>query len=241
MNKILLGTAATAMAVMLAGSAMAEPSAKFAAQTNDGINIIDATAGSGLAVLNTKIKTGNKKDLLIGVSLQTSLFTLTKVKGKNGDSDLADALAGITITVKVDGVEAAPGPVIFDERFQELSAVLGGVIESCEDTGTFTDGVYPGEGDDNDTTPDGVITVENECLVTDEEIQLILDTTAAHHFNFVAPNVSSGVHNVTVTADIANSVNAGNGDAQAHASIKVGSLTVQGLRATNNPDGIDVQ
>ena len=156
---------------IVAGSAMAEPSAKFAAQTNDGIQIINATDGLNLVVLNAKIKTGNKKDLLISVSLQTSLFTLTKVKGKNGDSVLADALAGIEINVEVDGVAAAPGPVIFDQRFQQLSAVLGGVIESCEDVGTFTD-----DDPANDGEPDGVITVADECVVTDEEIQLILDT-----------------------------------------------------------------
>ena len=111
-------TSALVFGGFVAGSAMADPSAKFAAQTNSGIQIIEATGGANIPVLNTKIKTGNKKDLLIGVSLQTSLFSLTKVKGKNGDSDLANALAGIEINVEVDGVAAAPGPVVFDQRFQ---------------------------------------------------------------------------------------------------------------------------
>ena len=34
------------------------------------------------------------------------------------------------------------------------------------------------------------------CLVTDEAIGLLLDTTAAHHFNFVLPDMDQGEYEI---------------------------------------------
>lgn len=217
-------------------SALAEPSAKFAAAWNDDIQIIDESSGDGLSVLSTKIKTSNKKELLIGVSLQTGLYTKTALRHlKDLILNSARADASIVINVEVDDEPALPGPVVFDQRSQELSALLGGAIESCQDIGTFTD-----DDDTNDGTPDGVITVKDECQVTEEQIALTLDTTAAHHFNFIMPDVDSGMHEVTVTADIS-STTIGADDNEAKASIKVGVLTVQSVHAANDPDGTDVE
>lgn len=225
-------------------SALAEPSAKFAVKWDAGIQNITPNGGEK-AILNTKIKTSNKKELLIGVSLQTGLHTKTKLirfrdtlldailSGKTATAD-----ASIEIRVLVDGEEAAPGPVVFDQRKQELSALLG-EAEVCEDTGNFTD-----EDPSNDGQQDDVITVDEECEVTDEEIGLMLKTMAAHHFNFVMSDVASGMHEVSVMAKIVSSTG-GDGvdysDAEADALIKVGMLTVQSVHAANDPDGTDVE
>ena len=90
-----------------------------------------------------------------------------------------------------------------------------------------------------DAALDGKITVLCECDATDEEIELILDTTAAHHFNFVAANLSSGVHTIDVKAEIVSATTSA--DADASAIVGPGSLTVEEVRATNSPDGIDLQ
>ncbi len=98
--------------------------------------------------------------------------------------------AGRLVCVEVDDSDAAiePDCVTLAKRSQTLNSVLGGVIESCEDTCTFSDNGTPTDSSDDfcDGTGDGIITLAFECTVTEEEIELILDTTSANHFNFVA-------------------------------------------------------
>ena len=124
-------------------------------------------------------------------------LTDTSVKGKNGGA--ARAVAGgeayVTVfavphggEVMPNSVEAAPGQIMLSKRVQELSATLGGVIQSCQ----VTCGV--------DVNTDAIvcddIVIAEDCEVTDEEIGLLLDTTAAHHFNFLLPNMNQGVYDI---------------------------------------------
>ena len=244
------------------------PSSKFAAhvsQAGEGLHLLHSGVASGTAsgvpaeadnedrILETYIKTASKSDLLIGVSLQSSLFTDTLVKGRNGSSEQAGVEAGIMVHVEIDGVHgsAYPTNVIFAKRFQELTATLGGVIESCnvavEDTG--------GDG----VADSGTIVLARDCVVTEEEIGLMLTTTSANHFNFVVPDLEPGVHSVQVHARALASAEFVNGmtpitfdagsnpldyaptadnEATAWALVEVGSLTVEEVRATNVEGGI---
>ena len=222
MRKIFLYCMAFALTLTLGfGSALAGPSSKFAAQVSS-VALVPETANLAWAkVLETTIKTPNKKDLLIGASFETGLYTKTLVKSSGGTLDTSSATAGIKIKVLIDGVEARPGEVIYDKRAQTLSAKLGGILETC-----------------SDTNGDGIIAILTECTFSDEEIELILDTMAAHHFNFVAANLGPGVHTVEVWAKIETLTSSIAGLADAKALVGKGSLTVEEVRATNSPDGI---
>jgi len=105
--------------------------------------------------------------------------------------------------------------VVFDKRAQTLSATLGG-FQSCVDL-----------------NGDGVIDVATECTLTDEEIELILDTMAAHHFNFMAANLPPGNHTLEVQVGIGVDTSFGAGSASATAGVGRGSLTVEEVRAIN--------
>ncbi|WIO73547.1 hypothetical protein QP938_09565 [Porticoccaceae bacterium LTM1] len=221
-------TSALAISLFTA-PAFAIQGSKFSA-TLSKTALLDETTNHTATVLETTIHTASKKELLIGVSLEAGLYTQTQVKGKNGSYDSANAMAGVDITVYVDGIPAEPGTITFNQREQELNAVLGGVIESC----TFsTDNDGDGVVDDDIT-----INIEDDCVVTDEEIELIQRTMSAHHFNFVMPNLSSGDHVVTVEASINTSSSAGAGSASATALVGKGSLTVEGVRAINQDGGV---
>jgi hypothetical protein len=205
----------TAIAAAIASTtAFAGPSAKFAATytttpivTSVAV-ITDATTDTvmvdpDIAMTIATIKVPQDKELLVGVSAEIGLVTMTSVKGKNGGSakSIADASAMVDIfAVRVGGganYHAAPGQLILSKRVQELDATLGGVIQSCEDTtgGVDGEGIRPGENGYL-ATPDGKIDIASECSVTDEEIGLLLDTTAAHHFNFVLPNMDQGEYEI---------------------------------------------
>jgi hypothetical protein len=223
--------AVAVLLVLAASSVFAQPSSKAGVAVTS-LTLIDATTETHSfdPVLTTTIKTPNQKDLLIGVSLETALYTLTQVKSKHGQRDSSNATAGIDIKVVIDeGTPdeqmAKPGVVTFDERSQTLSAELGGVIESC------TLSVDPDTGD-------GTLDIKEDCLVTDEMIELILQTMSAHHFNFIVANLTPGVHTVTVKAEINSSTDSTNGTADAWANIGQGTLSIEEIRATNAPEGV---
>ena len=216
MKKLMCALTGICIVSLVAGSAMAgQPSAKFAAtwSTQPGLasvaEITDATVDTVVVESHTgytlaTIKVPQDKELLVGVSAEIGLVTFGAVKGKKGGTAtaIADAEAFVTVfAVPRDGglnEVAAPGQIMLSKRVQELSATLGGVIQSCEDTtgGVDINGKFPGDGD-YIPTPDGKIDIALECLFTDEEISLLQDTTAAHHFNFVLPNLDQGVYDIT--------------------------------------------
>lgn len=202
-------------------------SAKFAATWGESpaLSVVVDTSGytSGDTVVTDSkngftfatIKVPQAKELLIGISAEIGIVTNTSIKGKEGGTAkaLADGEAYVVVkAVPKDGgpvVEAKPGTIMLSKRVQELSATLGGVLQACIDTGTFvvsetgecTETLY----DETCTTadggttscPDGQVTIPCECTFTDEEIGLLLETTAAHHFNFLLPDMNQGVYDIT--------------------------------------------
>jgi hypothetical protein len=214
MKKLMCALTGICIVSLVAGSAMAgPPSAKFAAtwstksalksaviitdvQADTGV-IVDSNTGFTLAT----IKVPQGKELLVGVSAEIGLVTDTSVKGKNGGTAraIADAEAFVTeFAVPRDGgdsIPAAPGTIMLSRRVQELGATLGGVIQSCAVTCVEED-VIEGDIVVGSTIVCEDIVIVEDCEVTDEEISLLQNTTAAHHFNFVLPNMDQGVYDI---------------------------------------------
>lgn len=232
MNSKLLSLAAVAaLAIGFASSGAHAQSAKFAAAwDNDvvnakaGITSVSKEAGectygdfdvatgtcSAMAstVLMATIDVPQQKDLLIGVSAQIGLVTLTQAKGKNTDPSLGSALASAGVDVTLELREAgtnnvvqiaAPGPVTFASRLQELKV------------------------DVNDL--DGSL--------TEVTVSLMLDTTAAHHFNFIGVDLNQGNYDVVAVFDLSAFVAILGEDAIAEAEVIVGPrmVTAQEVRA----------
>lgn len=173
-------------------------------------------SGTWTTLLSNTLKTSNKKDLFIAVSLVSALTTNTTVKSKNGVADTETADAGVEVRVLVDGVPAAPGPVVFAKRKQTLSATLQGII-----SGALT------------TDANGNIIID-PTLVTDEQITLILETMSANSFHFVMGDVASGIHRIEVQAMIHTA--ASSEDASAQAMVGPGSFTVESVRLIKGED-----
>jgi len=216
-----------AISLLTATSAFAA-SAKFTANVNTMAVVSPMLATNDAddwsTVMSGQIHTATPKDLLIGVSLETSLLTDTVVKSSGGARDVSTAEAAIEVKVLVDGIEAAPGVVVFDKRKQQLSAALGGYYTECVDANL-----------------DGITDVLTECVLAPEEIELLLDTTAAHHFNFIKADLGQGTHTVVVKSKISNNTVSANGSASASALLGKGSLSVEEVQAVNSPDGIVIQ
>jgi hypothetical protein len=233
----------------LAGSVVSIPayaaSAKFAA-TYDTDEVLVAVEDIGLsngAVMDSTaemdlatIHVANWKELLVGVSAQVNLVTFTEAKGKNGEGTStakAEGSVRVGLTVVPEGTVGAcasawvdetlfahPGPVVFSSRMQELSVttsldVVGAIPDVC----------------------DAQCIADNLSIEGDVTVALGLDTTAAHHFNFVADDLTSGTYDVIACYDLSALADNNNTDgnaAYAKAALGPRIVTVQEVRATKN-------
>lgn len=187
-------------------------------------------------ILRQQIKMANQKDLFFGASLQCGIVTDTTVKSRDTGTnsyDTAEARGTIRVRIKVtpagggapiyampssglDATAQQTSGVVFCDRVQTLKARFAGLnCTANADTGVVT-------------------------CTDPEELQLILKTLNANAFNFVAPNLSSGVYNIEVQArsSVASSTGGTNGSlASANAFIGAGSVAVESVRMIKGNDG----
>ena len=233
-------SAATGAALLAAPAApvLAGPSAKTAIEMGQSNIGVTKNTMPWTRVYSVGVKTAQQSELLAGVSLECSLFTQTQVKGKKGDTTQAKAQAGVKAKVMLDGKEMYPPYVSFCSRSQTLTATLGGVLESCR----FDISV--------DENGDGTASFDkNSCIFSDEMIDLVLETSSANHFNFIASNVGSGDHKIDVYIAIDHAADGeviddisgrkGFGTASAWATVGYGSLVVEEVRLVKGSDGVN--
>ena len=188
-----------------------------------------------VSILTTHIKTPNAKELALGVSLQCGLITDTTVRSKGGELDSSSAQGRIKVRVKLTQpngeiaygqpnngadlsdtlLDAGPG-ITYCDRFQKLAARFSGL--NC--TANLTTGVV--------------------TCADPEELQLILKTLNAHHFNFIHANAIPGVHKIEVQARAQAAVALGGtrlGAAGAEAFAGAGVLSVETIRLIKDADG----
>ena len=161
----------------------------------------------GTPLMSTTIQTpsGSGTALVVTPSLDTGLYTNTKVSSTDGVLTGTDtAESGLLVQVTVDGNPVDPevtstdtatfpggiSGVMYDERFQQLS------------------------------TSNLACATSSGC-----SIQLILSSLSAHSFNFTAPNMGQGNHVVNVYAQLVNT------QGSEMACVGPGSLTVVQAKA----------
>jgi len=216
---IALGLAILLLLSLGVGGAFAEQnpnaSAKATAQIAEVHVISQTTVGTNtsgwMLILDQTIKTANKKDLFIDASLLSALYTKTNVKSKGAVKDTSSALAVVWLKVMVDGTPAFPGAIVYNARYQQLSATLQGILALEED----------------------------ELVITDpEEIELIIATMSANSFNFIVQDLNSGMHTVEVWAKCSTDADSMEGDAKAIAVIGLGSVTVEEVRMVKDENAV---
>lgn len=231
MKRTIFSTAFALLIAFCSQNALAEgtPSAKSAVAMS-GIALIDSTTGTdGWApVLGAQLKVAEQKDLAVDVSLECGLYTSTTVRSKGGEKDTSTAQGSVKVRVAVidqDGnlfQYAGPGGaegIVFARRSQELTAKFQGMVEGCMSV--------------DDT---GAVILDQECLEP-EELGLVLDTMNANAFNFLAPNLSSGLYRVVVEAKIDSGASAQAGSAEALATVGRGSMLVEEIRLVGGAAG----
>ncbi len=219
-------TAAALLLFLLPMNAMAQNS-KTGVATSSAI-LLDSTeqTHSWDPVLRTEIRVPQQADLVFDVALQCGLYTDTLVKSSGGHKDTSSAKAAVAVRVAIQGEEGLPSyampngdaGVVYCSRKQTLSGTLQGIIENLK--------CFP-------ENADGVPTFDPDapgCDLTDEEIQLVLETLNANAFNFVATDLTSGDYTVTVEAEITSETESQKGSASAKGMVGLGSLVVDEVR-----------
>lgn len=229
-----------ALAAIMVMSAPAEAqSSKAAWRFKELVGLSAATGGTTdtgwVDVLTTHIKTPNGKELAIGASMQCGLITDTTVRSKNGDLDSSASRGKIAVRVQITQpngsvVYAQPANgadlvtdialngegVTYCDRYQKLSAKFSGL--NC--TADLTTGIV--------------------TCADPEELQLILQTLSANHFNFLHANAVPGVQKVVVQARAQAGMLLGGtqlGAASAEAFVGAGALSVETIRLIKGADG----
>lgn len=224
-----------------ASSALAQ-SSKAAWRFKELVSLPAASAPTGtndtawVDILTTHIKTPNAKELAMGVSLQCGLVTDTTVRSKNGDLDSSAARGRIRVRVEItqpdgtivygqpnNGADLATdisfdnngGGLTYCDRYQKLEAKFSGLNCTADSEGVVT-------------------------CADPEELQLLLKTLSAHHFNFIHANAIPGVQKVTVQARAQAGIKLGGtslGAAGAEAFAGAGALSVETIRLVKDADG----
>ncbi len=236
------------IATIVAGLALAMPMAAHAQSAKNSVQIADyvlVPETDGFAwttVLDTTLKTSEQKDLVIGVSLETGLFTQTQVRTKGAGSSLDTSWAESSVVVRViidkgtanerrafpatkivvptfGGGTVELDGVVFDRRGQQLQAVLGFGLTGCTDV-------------------DGNGTISpTECTgVTEQMVDLALRTLAAHSFTFALDDLGSGVHTIDVEATVITDKGCAEGQCSAAGLIGRGTVTVEEVRFVKGLD-----
>jgi hypothetical protein len=178
-----------------------------------------------LSIMSTSMANSQSSSYLVNASLVTGLLTSTTVMSNGGNKSSASATGSVEVGVVLDGnfdsngwyigggTYAYPGLLSFDTRTQTLTATLGQALTGC-------------------SVMSGVVTCSG---LTDQQIQLVLDTSAAHSFQFILPNVgvapSSAPHRVDIVARVSSStVSSGLGSALANACYGAGTVTIDAVR-----------
>lgn len=223
----------TALVSVLFSAVALAQSAKSTVQMS-GLNLLDTASTGSIAadgsysgdwapLLSASLHTSQQKDVIVGASLEVGLFTDTMVSSQRGNRDTSTAEAKVEVRVVLDAGTAGerialPGTIVFNKRSQRLIAEFGGVLESCTDRNL-----------------DGKITVD-ECIFTDETLDLMLDTLSAHAFFFAIDDLGVGDHTLQVQARVSYGSSAQDGSASANAWVGKGGLTVEEVRFVQGAD-----
>jgi hypothetical protein len=235
LSKILAASLIAGTVCGAAFAADAQPAAKSTAKVS-AINLIDSTTQEDwTTILTNDIKTANGSELFVDVSMECGLYTDTLVKSKNGNKDTSTTAAVVLAKVLVDGQEAHPGEIVLCGRVQQLTATFQGLLTDEEGNSCLlTEAVT----DENGTITGYSTTIDEEC-VRPEELGLLLNTMNANSFNFIASDLESGVHTIEVQAMINSFAEAGEGTAEAFATVGKGSVIVEEVKMVKDEDLIN--
>jgi hypothetical protein len=202
------------------------------------------TADNYVEVMGSTVKVSNSQSLFASASLVTGLYTNTLVTTKpsktSGGTNTSTAVASGGVYLRAVLLDAPNGnPIMFGYPAAACTSAILGCSGNGADSGVVLDSRVQTL---TQSLSDCVVNVTvsglagtGTCDFT-STIQLILQTTSAHGYNFIFPNVGVGTYYLSIQA-AANSgatVPAGTGSAVGGAAYGLGSVTVESVRLVHS-------
>jgi hypothetical protein len=194
-------------------------------------NTRTTTSDNFVVVMSAPVKLSASQSLFVSPSLVTGLYTNTTTKSKSGAGrSTAVAMGGVYERAVL--INQNTGTKTYAYPVEACGTGNYGLLYGCESVGR-------GYGVVLDSRVQTLTTNVTNCLVTaggtcsvEVDTQLVLDTTSAHTFNFIFPNVGQGTYTVQIQDAVNSSASVPNGKgyAIAGASFGLGSVTIQTVR-----------
>src|SRR5258708_13213795 len=159
--------------------------------------------------MSTEMKVSNSQSLFVTPSLITGLYTNTKTKTSSGGAALATAEGGVYLRVLLIVPNTGALVQVADPIAACTDAILGCVKDTNGDYGVVLDSRIQTL---SQTLSNCVVTVTGTAGGScnfDSTLQLILQTTSAHTFTFIFPNVVVGTYTISVQTPVTTSATVG--------------------------------
>jgi hypothetical protein len=247
----------TAMTFAQTGTPSSKATAAYNSAVGCSITIGTLTCGdvfSGAAklvtpdnyveVMGSTVKVSNSQSLFANASLVTGLYTNTLVTTKpsktSGGTNTSTATATGGVYLRAVLLDAVNGNAVM---YGYPAAACNSAILGCSGAGADSGVILDSRVQTlTQSLSDCVVNVTvsgmagtGTCDFT-STIQLILQTTSAHSYSFIFPNVGVGTYYLSIqaAADSGAVVNAGTGSAVGGAAYGLGSLTVESVRMVHS-------
>jgi len=192
---------------------------------------VPVTPDNFVQIMATTMKVSNSQSLFVTPSLVTGLYTNTKTKTTSGSSSTATAEGAVFLRVVLRDPNTGAVVQIADPIADCTDQILGCVKDTNGSYGVVLDSRVQTL---SQTLSNCVVTVSGTAGGScnfDSTLQLILQTTSAHSFGFIFPNVGVGTYTISVESAVNTSATvSGTGTAIAGAAYGLGSLTAESVR-----------
>jgi hypothetical protein len=195
---------------------------------------VDVTPDSFAQIMKTTVKVSNSQSLFVSPTLVTGLYTNTTTKTKTGSTSTAVASGGVYMRA-----------VLYDSSGNVYAQGYPGAVCNNEILGCYAPAGSGSYGVVLDSRVQTLSQTLSACVVNvgtttgtcsfDSTIQLILQTTSAHGYNYIFPNVGVGVYTLAIEVGVdSNATISGYGTAIGAAAYGLGSVTVESVRMVHD-------
>lgn len=202
------------------------------------------TADGYVEVMGSTVKVSNSQSLFANASLVTGLYTNTLVTTKPsktaGGTSTSTAVSSGGVYLRAALMDAPNGNVL---AYGYPAAACNSAVLGCSGTGADSGVILDSRVQTlTQSLSDCVVNVTvsgvagtGTCDFT-STIQLILQTTSAHSYNFIFPNVGVGTYYMSIQAAASSgaTIPTGTGSAIGGAAYGLGSLTVESVRMVHS-------
>jgi len=197
---------------------------------------ISATPDNFVPIMQPSIKVSNSQSLFVTPSLVTGLYTNTAVKSSpGGGKSTATAEGGVYLRAVLRDPNTKNVVMIADPIAVCSNDILGCQASSSGDWGVTLDSRVQTLSQELSACGVTIAGVNAGTCTFDLTTQLILQTTSAHSFGFIFPNVGVGTYLVSIEAAVNSSATlTGSGAAVGAAAFGLGSVTVESVRLVHN-------